>query len=122
MFQGEGCALMAKQRKLVGIARCLTSTLDVPLTVKMRTGIVDGKNTAHSLIPQLREAGVSVVTVSRCPLMYTVVLNFDWDAVCGSHILSVFDWKSNLTSLTSYSGVSLVGSVSDSGDGKGEMF
>ena len=63
-LQGEGCALMGKATKFENIVRCMTSVLDVPLTVKMRTGVYDGKNIAHNLIPKLRNAGVSLVTVS----------------------------------------------------------
>ena len=55
---------MGKATKLENIVRCITSVSDLPLTVKMRTGITDGKNVAHNLASRLREAGVSLVTVS----------------------------------------------------------
>lgn len=64
LLQGEGCALMGKMTKYENIVRCMNSVLDIPLTVKMRTGLTDNKNTAHMLIPRLRDAGVSLVTVS----------------------------------------------------------
>ena len=38
---------------------------DIPVTVKLRTGVKDGRNTAHKLMPRLpREFGVGAVTVS----------------------------------------------------------
>ena len=37
--------------------------MDVPLTVKMRTGVHDKSWNAHSLVPLLREWGVAMVTV-----------------------------------------------------------
>lgn len=63
-FQGEGCALVGRLNKFEQIIRGMNSVLDVPLTVKMRTGIFDNKNIAHTVIPKLRDWGVSMVTVS----------------------------------------------------------
>ena len=64
LFQGEGCALIGRLNKFEQIIRGMRSVLDVPLTVKMRTGIFDNKNIAHTVIPRLRNWGVSMVTVS----------------------------------------------------------
>ena len=37
---------------------------DIPVTVKLRTGVKDGRNTAHKLMPRLAtEWGVSAITV-----------------------------------------------------------
>ena len=36
----------------------------IPLTIKVRTGVKDGKNTTHKLIPRLAEWGVSAMTAS----------------------------------------------------------
>ena len=42
---------------------------DIPVTVKLRTGVKDGRNTAHKLMPRLgSEWGVGAVTV--CGLSY----------------------------------------------------
>jgi tRNA-dihydrouridine synthase 3 len=67
---------MGKMTKFENIVRNMTSVLDIPLTVKMRTGITSDKNTAHSLIPRLRDAGVSLITV-RC-LLFFVCFLFVW--------------------------------------------
>lgn len=37
--------------------------LDVPLTVKMRTGVQERVSLAHRLLPELRDWGVALVTV-----------------------------------------------------------
>lgn len=37
--------------------------LDIPLTVKMRTGIHDKNWNAHKLLPKLRDWGVTMATV-----------------------------------------------------------
>ena len=54
---------MGRVPKLEQIIKGMTSVLDVPLTVKMRTGIYTDKNTAHTLIPQLRDWNVALTTV-----------------------------------------------------------
>ena len=64
---------MGKASKFDNIIRCMTSVLDVPLTVKMRTGISDNKYIAHNLIPKLRNSGVSLVTVREN--LYSFFLN-----------------------------------------------
>lgn len=38
--------------------------LDVPLTVKIRTGVQEKSNIAHKLIPEMKNWGVSMITVS----------------------------------------------------------
>ena len=39
---------------------------EIPLTVKLRTGVKEGKNTAHKLMPRLAaETGVGAITVSH---------------------------------------------------------
>ena len=54
---------MGRVPKLEQIIKGMTSVLEVPLTVKMRTGIYTDKNTAHTLIPQLRDWNVALTTV-----------------------------------------------------------
>ena len=63
-FQGEGSALMGRSNRLEQIVRGMKSVLEVPLTLKMRTGIYDNKNIAHTLIPKVKNWGVDLVTVS----------------------------------------------------------
>lgn len=45
--------------------------LDIPLTVKMRTGVHDKKWNALQLIPQIRNWGASLVTVSSSGFVLT---------------------------------------------------
>ena len=37
--------------------RCMTEVMDVPLTMKLRTGIFESKSIAHNLTPRLRDWG-----------------------------------------------------------------
>ncbi len=49
---------------------------EIPVTVKLRTGVKDGLNTAHKLMPRLSpEWGVGAVTV--CKLDYNLLIVVD---------------------------------------------
>ncbi|CAM9390762.1 unnamed protein product [Lampetra planeri] len=61
--KGGGCALMNRALKFEQIVRGMVSVLDMPLTAKIRTGVQDKTNTAHKLIPELRDWGISMVTL-----------------------------------------------------------
>lgn len=61
--KGEGCGLMRKTNKLCKVVMGMSQMLDVPFTVKMRTGIYADKSIAHELIPKLRDAGASLITL-----------------------------------------------------------
>ncbi|KAI5615370.1 tRNA-dihydrouridine(47) synthase [NAD(P)(+)]-like, partial [Silurus asotus] len=61
--KGGGCGLMSRTNKFEQIVRGMTSVLDVPLTVKIRTGVQHNCNIAHKLIPELKKWGVSMITV-----------------------------------------------------------
>lgn len=46
---------------VVGMSKVLG---EIPVTIKLRTGVKDGRNTAHKLMPRLpREFGVGAVTL-----------------------------------------------------------
>ncbi|KAG8724870.1 tRNA-dihydrouridine synthase 3, partial [Ceratobasidium sp. 395] len=57
---GAGSALLDNHNKLgrilIGMSRALG---EVPLTIKVRTGIKEGKNTSHKLMPRLARWGVN---------------------------------------------------------------
>ncbi|XP_010003885.1 PREDICTED: tRNA-dihydrouridine(47) synthase [NAD(P)(+)]-like [Chaetura pelagica] len=61
--KGGGCALMTRSNKFEQIVRGMNSVLDVPLTVKIRTGVQEKMNVAHKIIPKIREWGASLVTL-----------------------------------------------------------
>lgn len=64
--QGGGSALLRRQNILEVMIRSCVTMLDVPLTVKTRTGIYANKSIAHELVPKFEEWGASLVTVSFC--------------------------------------------------------
>ena len=56
---------MAKATRLQNVVRGMTAVMDVPLTVKMRTGIFENKYIADRVITNLRDLDVVMVTVSQ---------------------------------------------------------
>lgn len=61
--KGGGCALMNRSAKFQQIVRGVNEVLDVPVTVKMRTGVQERVSLAHRLLPELRDWGVALVTL-----------------------------------------------------------
>lgn len=61
--KGGGCALMNRSAKFQQIVRGMDQVLDVPLTVKIRTGVQERVNLAHRLLPKLRDWGAALVTL-----------------------------------------------------------
>ncbi|NXL93246.1 DUS3L synthase, partial [Alectura lathami] len=61
--KGGGCALMTRSNKFEQIVRGMNAVLDVPLTVKIWTGMQEKINMAHEIIPRMREWGASMVMV-----------------------------------------------------------
>ena len=62
--KGMGSGLMPRKKPLEVMVRAMSRILDVPLTLKMRTGIYADKRIAHTLIPKaLTEWGASMVTL-----------------------------------------------------------
>ncbi|KAI1902017.1 hypothetical protein AGOR_G00040380 [Albula goreensis] len=82
--KGGGCGLMSRTNKFEQIIRGMNSVLDVPLTVKIRTGVQDKVNIAHKLIPEMKQWGVSLITLhgrSR-EQRYTKLADWDYIDLC----------------------------------------
>lgn len=81
--KGAGCALMTRQNRLQAIISGMRGVMgEKPLTIKIRTGYDEGKNTAHILGPKLSEWGVSLFTLhgrSR-EARYTKLADWDYAA------------------------------------------
>lgn len=54
---------MGRHSKFENVVKSMLPVMNIPLTVKIRTGIMEDKNIAHQLVPKLRDWGVSLVTV-----------------------------------------------------------
>ncbi|XP_022096867.1 tRNA-dihydrouridine(47) synthase [NAD(P)(+)]-like [Acanthaster planci] len=82
VFQkGGGSALMGRANKFEDIVRGLDAVLDVPVTVKMRTGISEKHNTAHKLIPKIYDWGASLVTLHGRSREQRYTRTADWNYI-----------------------------------------
>ncbi|CAG0883290.1 unnamed protein product [Darwinula stevensoni] len=61
--QGGGSALLRRHSMLETMCKSMKQVLEVPLTLKMRTAIYQGKNVAHNLIPKAVTWGVDAITL-----------------------------------------------------------
>uniref|UniRef100_A0A3B3E1C5 tRNA-dihydrouridine(47) synthase [NAD(P)(+)] n=2 Tax=Oryzias melastigma TaxID=30732 RepID=A0A3B3E1C5_ORYME len=79
--KGGGCGLMTRTRKLEQIIRGMNHVLDVPLTVKIRTGVQEKSNLAHKLIPEMKSWGVSLITLHGRSREQRYTKLADWDYI-----------------------------------------
>ncbi|XP_015278127.1 PREDICTED: tRNA-dihydrouridine(47) synthase [NAD(P)(+)]-like, partial [Gekko japonicus] len=79
--QGGGCALMSRTNKFEQIVRGMNTVLDVPLTVKIRTGVQEKVNLAHKIIPNLWEWGASLVTLHGRSREQRYTKGADWEYI-----------------------------------------
>ncbi|KAI0088312.1 zinc finger dihydrouridine synthase [Irpex rosettiformis] len=80
---GSGSALLDAANKLGKIIVGMNKALgDVPVTVKLRTGVKDGKNTAHKLMPRLNaEWGAAALTLHGRTRQQRYSKLADWDYI-----------------------------------------
>uniref|UniRef100_A0A8C8F7F3 tRNA-dihydrouridine(47) synthase [NAD(P)(+)] n=1 Tax=Oncorhynchus tshawytscha TaxID=74940 RepID=A0A8C8F7F3_ONCTS len=79
--KGGGCGLMTRTNKFEQIIRGMNSVLDVPLTVKIRTGVQEKANIAHKLIPEMKKWGVSMITLHGRSREQRYTKSADWDYI-----------------------------------------
>ncbi|KAK7124159.1 hypothetical protein R3I94_018503 [Phoxinus phoxinus] len=79
--KGGGCGLMTRTTKFEQIVRGMNSVLDVPLTVKIRTGVQQNCNVAHKLIPEMKKWGVSLITLHGRSREQRYTKSADWDYI-----------------------------------------
>ncbi|KAL3282482.1 hypothetical protein HHI36_005665 [Cryptolaemus montrouzieri] len=60
---GGGCGLLRRNKVLESCIKNLSQILTIPLTVKMRTGVYSDERIAHKLAPNVRDWGVSLLTI-----------------------------------------------------------
>ncbi|KII91492.1 hypothetical protein PLICRDRAFT_38252 [Plicaturopsis crispa FD-325 SS-3] len=80
---GSGSALLDAAGKLGKIIIGMNKALgDIPVTVKLRTGVKDGRNTAHKLMPRLGpEFGAGCITLHGRTRQQRYTRLADWDYI-----------------------------------------
>ncbi|XP_011876546.1 PREDICTED: tRNA-dihydrouridine(47) synthase [NAD(P)(+)]-like [Vollenhovia emeryi] len=61
--QGGGSGMLNRLNVLETVVKSVSQVLDIPLSVKTRTGVYIDKPIAHNLMPKFRDWGVSMITV-----------------------------------------------------------
>lgn len=79
--KGGGCGLMTRTRKFEQIVKGMNYVLDVPLTVKIRTGVQEKSTIAHKLIPEMKNWGVSMITLHGRSREQRYTKLADWDYI-----------------------------------------
>ncbi|XP_039677031.1 tRNA-dihydrouridine(47) synthase [NAD(P)(+)]-like [Perca fluviatilis] len=79
--KGGGCGLMTRTRKFEQIIKGMNYVLDVPLTVKIRTGVQEKCNIAHKLIPEMKKWDVSMITLHGRSREQRYTKLADWDYI-----------------------------------------
>uniref|UniRef100_A0A3P9P901 tRNA-dihydrouridine(47) synthase [NAD(P)(+)] n=1 Tax=Poecilia reticulata TaxID=8081 RepID=A0A3P9P901_POERE len=79
--KGGGCGLMTRTRKFEQIIKGMNYVLDVPVTVKIRTGVQEKSNIAHKLIGEMKNWGVSMVTLHGRSREQRYTKSADWDYI-----------------------------------------
>ncbi|KAJ7510635.1 zinc finger dihydrouridine synthase [Mycena galericulata] len=81
--QGSGSALLDNVNRLGKIVLGMSRALgEIPVTVKLRTGVKDGKNTAHKLMPRLGpEYGASCITLHGRTRQQRYTKLADWEYI-----------------------------------------
>ncbi|KAK6461807.1 tRNA-dihydrouridine(47) synthase [NAD(P)(+)] [Scheffersomyces coipomensis] len=92
--QGQGSALMDQPAKLIRILKSMNySSGDIPITVKMRTGTKDNKNTAISLVDRImKENDVAAITLHGRSRQQRYTREADWSYV-GDVAKTVKEWN-----------------------------
>ncbi|KAI8854505.1 hypothetical protein BC829DRAFT_359691 [Chytridium lagenaria] len=60
---GAGSALLERKNRLREIVTCMGRVLNVPVSVKLRTGVFTDRKVAHKIAPMLRDCGASIITL-----------------------------------------------------------
>ncbi|XP_014230819.1 tRNA-dihydrouridine(47) synthase [NAD(P)(+)]-like [Trichogramma pretiosum] len=79
--QGSGCGMMNRLNVLEHVVKSASEVLDIPFTVKTRTGVYMDKPTAHTLMPKFREWGASMINIHGRSREQRYTKLADWDYI-----------------------------------------
>ncbi|CAA0807685.1 tRNA-dihydrouridine(47) synthase [Striga hermonthica] len=79
--KGAGSALLTKPMRMKSVVEASSRAVDVPVTLKVRTGYFEGKNRIDSLIHDMGNWGASAVTVHGRTRQQRYSKLADWDYI-----------------------------------------
>eukprot|EP01018_Ginkgo_biloba_P019991 Gb_16506 [translate_table: standard] len=79
--KGAGSALLTKPARMQNVIKAAAGTMENPLTVKVRTGYFEGKNSVHSLVSDISKWGVSAITIHGRTRQQRYSKLADWDYI-----------------------------------------
>ncbi|KAJ3412091.1 tRNA-dihydrouridine(47) synthase [NAD(P)(+)]-like protein [Chytridiales sp. JEL 0842] len=78
---GAGSALLDRRNRLQEIVYGMNRVLNVPVTVKLRTGVMQDRRVAHKIVPLMKEAGVAAITLHGRSKEQRYSKTADWDYI-----------------------------------------
>ncbi|XP_027190841.1 tRNA-dihydrouridine(47) synthase [NAD(P)(+)]-like isoform X2 [Cicer arietinum] len=79
--KGAGSALLTKPMRMKSVVEVASGTVDIPITIKVRTAYFEGKNRIDSLIADISSWGASAVTIHGRSRQQRYSKLADWDYV-----------------------------------------
>ncbi|KAG8368148.1 hypothetical protein BUALT_Bualt15G0014900 [Buddleja alternifolia] len=79
--KGAGSALLTKPMRMKSVVEASSRAVDIPVTIKVRTGYFEGKNRIDSLIADMGNWGASAVTVHGRTRQQRYSKLADWDYI-----------------------------------------
>ena len=79
--KGQGVALMRDQQRACAIVESVSTSVDIPVTVKMRLGYSDSTNDVISFAEQLEESGATALTVHGRSAEKKFSAHIDYEAI-----------------------------------------
>lgn len=79
--KGGGSSLLTKPQRLQDIVKAVSASINTPLTLKLRMGFFEGRNCAHSLLPNVGSWGATAVTIHGRTRQQRYSKLADWDYI-----------------------------------------
>ncbi|KAK9049326.1 hypothetical protein SSX86_031706 [Deinandra increscens subsp. villosa] len=79
--KGAGSALLSKPMRMKNVIHVVSSTVDLPITIKARTSYYEGRSRIDSVIADVWEWGASAVTIHGRSRQQRYIKNPDWEYV-----------------------------------------
>ncbi|WJX42486.1 tRNA-dihydrouridine(47) synthase [NAD(P)(+)] [Trifolium repens] len=109
--KGAGSALLTKPMRMKSVVEVASGTVDIPITIKVRTAYFEGKNRIDSLIADFSSWGASAVAIHGRSRQQRYSKLADWDyvyqctkkapnnlqVVGNGDVFSFVDWNSHKT-------------------------